>query len=921
MALDSGARFGPYEILGPLGAGGMGEVYRARDTKLGRDVALKVLPDAFAGDPDRLARFRREAQVLASLNHSNIAAIYGLEEADAVSGFSRTVSALVLELVDGETLADRISRGPIPIDEALPIARQIAEALEAAHEHGIVHRDLKPANIKLRDNGTVKVLDFGLAKLAERGPTEAGHYVADSPTITSPALLTGIGMLLGTAAYMAPEQARGKSVDKRADIWAFGCVLYQMLAGTRAFEGDDVSDTLATVLKSAPDWTKLPATVPPLVRLGIQECLEKDRARRLADMSAVRFAISDQAVVATAGQPASTTRAAASRYWALAAVAVVLSSALTGAALWALLPRAGQPTVTRFTYALPEGEVFTDPFTSSVALSRDGTQMAYVANQRIYLKPMSELTARPIPGTETQTNLIYVTFSPDGRSIVYWVRTGPGGSGFSTRGEIRRIATTGGAAITLARLEGGAFAMTWDGETLLFAQPGRGIMRVSENGSKEPELVVPTKGDDVLRGIQVLPGGDAVLFTVKPGGSPMATQEEWDEAQIVAQRFDSSERKPVARGTDARYLPTGHVLFVTRGVMFAVPFDIQRLEPRGAPVPVLEGVLRTMGAPVAGSATGGAHFSVSDTGTIAYVPGPASGGFDEARLMLTDRLGRSEALPVPPGAHESVRVSRDGKQAAIVTSSTSETYVSIYDLSGGTAPRRLTLQGNSRFAVWATDSHVAFQSDREGDLAIWRQRADGTTPAERLTRPEPGTEHVPGPWFPEGRRFLLVERKKEATDTLQIFSLGEGKAQTFGGVQNRGRIRASLSPNGRWVAYTPTGGEATGILLQPVPATGAVYPGPSPGRFPHWSGNDELLYSALGQLRSVKVRTEPSVTIGNPVPLPSEVSGVLAPALDYDVMPGGGFIAVTPAGKEVSGRQIHIVQDWFEELKARVPSP
>jgi len=310
MALASGARLGPYEIIGTLGAGGMGEVYRARDTRLQRDVAIKVLPDLFAADPERLARFHREAQVLASLNHPHIAAIYGLEESqDVGAGFSRPIRALILELVEGETLADWTARGPIPLDEAMPIARQIAEALEAAHEQGIIHRDLKPANIKVTPTGVVKVLDFGLAKLADAGPAKAGHYNPDgsvrlqadltiSPTITSPAMMTGIGMLLGTAAYMAPEQAKGKPADKRSDIWAFGCVLFEMLTGKRAFEGEDVSDILAAVLRGEPDWNALPADAPPYLRAIVKGCLVKDRKARIPDISAVRFLVDGAAALA-----------------------------------------------------------------------------------------------------------------------------------------------------------------------------------------------------------------------------------------------------------------------------------------------------------------------------------------------------------------------------------------------------------------------------------------------------------------------------------------------------------------------------------------------------------------------------------------------------------------------------------------------
>jgi serine/threonine-protein kinase len=400
----------------------------------------------------------------------------------------------------------------------------------------------------------------------------------------------------------------------------------------------------------------------------------------------------------------------------------------------------------------------------------------------------------------------------------------------------------------------------------------------------------------------------------------MATLEEWDDAQIVAQRLNSTERMLIARGTDGRYVPTGHVLFARRGAMFAIPFDVQRLEPRGASAPVLEGVLRTMGAVTAVSFTGSTHFAVSDSGTIAYVAGPASGTLDQSRLVLVDRSGKSQALQVPVGAHESPRVSSDGKQLAFVTTGNRQAYVSIYDIAGVSAPRRLTLEGSNRLPVWATTSHVAFQSDRGGDLAIWWQRADGTTPAERLTTPDSGVEHVPGPWFPDGRGFFFIERKS-GTNRLLTLSLGERKAAPFGAVESKLALRAVLSPNGRWVAYTISGGETEGIFLQPFPATGAVYPVVSPGRFPHWgpTGRD-ILYSAQGQAWAATLSTERSVTFGTPMPLPREISALLAPGFDYDVMPDGRLIAITSVGEDASQRQIQIVQNWFEELRARVPA-
>ncbi len=445
--LTPGTRLGPYEVLTHIGAGGMGEVYKATDTNLKRSVAIKVLPASVAGDAERLARFQREAEVLAVLNHPNIAAIYGLER-------SGNPTALVMELVEGPTLADRIAQGAIPIDEALPFAKQIAEALEAAHEQGIVHRDLKPANIKVRSDGTVKVLDFGLAKAMEPA-TGSSASMSLSPTITTPAM-TQVGMLLGTAAYMAPEQARGKTVDKRADIWAFGCVLYEMLTGKRAFDGEDIVDVLGAVARLDPDWTAIPDATPPVIRRLVRRCLEKDRKRRMADISTAVFLIEElrELPVDPARRPV-----ASSPLWMralLALVAVGVVAAIAGALAWAIKPST-LPLVTRSRLILPEGQQFTSG-SQSVAISLDGTQVVYVANQRLFLRTLSELEARPIQGSDspaiTLNGVSSPVFSPDGRSIAYW-----------DQGTIKRIVVGGGTAVTLCQSDR-LWGMSWSADEI-----------------------------------------------------------------------------------------------------------------------------------------------------------------------------------------------------------------------------------------------------------------------------------------------------------------------------------------------------------------------------------------------------------------------------------------------------------------------
>jgi eukaryotic-like serine/threonine-protein kinase len=492
VSLTAGMRVGPYEILTPLGAGGMGEVYRARDTKLGRDVAIKVLPEGFALDPERLARFKREAQLLASLNHPNIAAIHGLED-------STPVLALVLELVDGPTLADRIAEGPIAWSEAMPVARQIVDAVEAAHERGIIHRDLKPANIKIRADGTVKVLDFGLAKLRAGEASAAGMAAAGawtggthSPTLTTPAM-TQLGSLLGTAAYMSPEQAKGRPADKRSDVWAFGCVLFEMLTGRRAFEGEDVSDTLAAVLRAEPDWTAFPSDTPAAVRTLIRRCHERDPRRRIADISTARF-VFDEASSMSAASPAvaSVTGARPTRWRnaVLATSAMIAGAALAVAATRMLRRDAQSPIpVMRFSIAA-DGRIGTPVRFASI--SHDGTKILYVTD-RLFVRSLSEASARPLAVTDAPSNgfIAYPIFSPDGESIVFWY-------GDLTKGELKKVAVNGGPVQPIASASL-PFGISWDADGIVYSQfiPGSptGILRVSANGGKPEQLVALKPGE------------------------------------------------------------------------------------------------------------------------------------------------------------------------------------------------------------------------------------------------------------------------------------------------------------------------------------------------------------------------------------------------------------------------------------------
>ena len=895
MPLASGTHLGPYEILTMLGAGGMGEVYKARDTKLGRDVALKTLPESVTHDPERLARFRREAHVLAALNHPHIASIYGLEETDGQR-------FLVLELVEGETLATRIQRGPLPVAEALTIAREIAEALEAAHEKGIIHRDLKPANIALTSDDRVKVLDFGLAKATDPTAASDGKAPLNSPTITSPAMATGLGVILGTAAYMSPDQARGRVADKRSDVWAFGCVLFEMLTGKRVFEGDDVSDTLATILKSEPAWNALPPSLPPAIRSLLAGCLEKNHRERISDISAALFVLKRLTSTTTEVRaPAPPDHSPVK--WVALGVAVGAGVVAAAAGLWPR-PAPSSLPVTRFSLAVPEGLSLTLS-RRAVAVSPDGTRVAYAADGRLYVRSLSDGETRPIPGAEPG---VLPTFSPDGESLVFW-----------SDPTLKRIAVTGGVPVSVCQTTPAPYGIHWSDSGIVFVQPAAGIMRVSANGGT-PEMVVPiTPRDGLAQGPQLLPDGETILFTLAPRAA--SSSSLWEKAQIVAQSIKTGARKTlIEAGSDARYLPTGHLVYMVEGTLMAIPFDVRRMQITGGPVPVVEGIRRS------GAGVGfAAQLALSDSGVLVYVPGPSRAGHDD--VYLYDRKGTVTALNLPRGAYAYPRVSPDGESLAFETTDGKQAAISVYDLSGASSVRRLTFAGNNRLPIWSGDGkRVAFQSDREGDRAIfWQPVSAGT--AERLTRPEPGTFHVPESWAPGGDLFLFsVTNDKESETSLWTFSLRDRKASRFGDVTSKGvPTDAVFSPDGRWVAYQvgETGAAEATTYVQPFPANGTQFEIGRGGR-PLWARDGKQLFfvPAPSQFTVVSVRTDPTFAISNAVNIPRRF-GLAAPAnpRPYDVLPDGRIVAVDAANQagDQTSPQLQVVLNWFEELKRRVP--
>ena len=917
MPLSAGTRFGSYEISGPLGSGGMGEVYLARDTQLKREVAIKVLPEAFSQNADSLARFRREAELLATLNHAGIATIHGLEEASGMV-------AIVMELVVGETLAERIdglkAKGSrLPVDEAIAIARQLAEALEAAHDRGVVHRDLKPANIKITPDGKVKVLDFGLAKLVEHtaGPSGPASSIGPSvqPTLTLSTPPGGVrggigtveGTILGTPAYMSPEQARGKAVDRRADVWAFGCIFFEMLTGTDTFDvGNTVSDAIAAILTREPDWTALPADVPAHIRVLVRRCLQKDSQKRLRDIGDARIQIDEGPIEGALLAPMAPPRP----WWKRAvpaAIAALAAGAFVGAGMWRLRAPDHVPIVTRFSFTLGDGQQLSRPAHQFLAISPDGTQVVYVANGRLYLRAMSALEATPIPGTDSAPE--NPAFSPDGRSIVFGARAD---------NALKRIAVTGGAAVTICQA-GAVLGLSWAHDGSIFfgqEQGAKGILRVSANGGT-PEVVIAVKGREDAHGPQLLPDGEHVLFTLATGTGGT----RWDTAQIVVQSLKTGERKTLVNGgADGRYLATGHIVYGLGGVLYAVPFDARRLALTGEPVLLVEGVRAS------GLLSGSMQFSVSNTGSLVYIPARAQAVSDDVELGLIDRKGVVQRLKLPPGAYANPRVSPDGKSVAVALADGKGSDVWIYDLSGASPMRRLTFAGRNRLPIWSPDSRrIAFQSDRETDEAMFAQLADGSGTAARLTKPEPGTSHSPESWSPDGAH-LLFSATKGANVSLWALSLADRKAAPFGGVESYEPTNAMFSPYGRWVAYSSTEGKR-GILVQPFPATGAKYEIAPGGIGPVWSADGkELIWVGNDGFQIAGVTTGPSFAFGNPVTAPRGGLQFIGPSVQrtYSVTPDGRFLGIfAPASNATAAPapvKFQVVLGWFEELKARAPA-
>jgi Tol biopolymer transport system component len=872
MTLQSGVRVGGYEVVALVGAGGMGEVYRARDTRLGRDVALKVLADAVGSDPDRLARLHREAQVLAALNHSNIAHIYGLEESDGRR-------ALVLEFVEGPTLAERIARGPIALDEAIPIARQIVDALESAHEQGIVHRDLKPANVKLRPDGTVKVLDFGLAKaINDEGALAAASGLSRSPTITTPAM-TLAGVVLGTAAYMAPEQAKGRPVDKRSDVWAFGCVLYEMLSGHRTFDGDDVADTLAFVLTKEPDWSVLPPDTPDPIRKLLRRCLQKDRRRRLADISDARIEIDEaiDAPAAEAGTVARRQRLAASVRvaWTITGIALFALGA-TALGLWPR-PTPADPPVVRFTVTPPEGWTLASGLNrygadnAPVAVSPDGRFVALLARNaggqvRLWVRSLDALAARELPDTDGATGPFW---SPDSRFV-----------GFFADGKLKKIDVAGGSAITLCNAQSFNGASWGRGGFILFAQAGvtgGPILKVSASGGEPAPATRLEKTETFHLRPSFLPDGRHFFY--RAASSSLGA--------IYLASLESPERTVTIAAPDASNVTyaNGYLLHLRDTTLMAQPFDLGRLRPTGEPTPVAEQV-HTL--------TNYAMYSASDAGVLAYAAGVGVGGL---QLAWLDRSGTTQAAVQQRDSYNDVTLSPDGTQATVSIGSRDQSRfgardVWLVDLLHG-RPSRFTFDPARAFeSVWSPDgTRIVFNSSRNGHLDLFVKASSGAG-NEELLFADPQDKH-PTTWSPDGR-YLLYSTSENGGGVWVLPMTGDRKPYRFIHTPAN-ESQAHFSPDGRWVAYSSNESGTSRVYVAPFPGPGGKKQVSSQrGSEPRWRPDGkELFYLASDNvLTAVEVdASTDAVRLGAEHALFTLPPSV--PRSPYDVAPDGRFLATT----------------------------
>jgi len=861
MPLSAGTRLGPYEIIAALGVGGMGEVYRARDTKLNRDIAIKVLPEAVAADRERVARLEREAHLLAALNHPHIAHIHGFED-------STGTPALVMELVEGLTLADRVRKGPLPIDEALAIAKQIADALQAAHDQGIVHRDLKPANIKVRDDGTVKVLDFGLAKALEPAASAVSANAMQSPTITTPAMMTGIGVILGTAAYMSPEQAKGRPIDKRADIFAFGCVVYEMLTGKRAFDGQDVSEVLARVIEREPDWSALPANTPPGIRQLLKRCLEKNLKERRRDVGDVIADIDDATADATWAVPERRTNVAISRLGWVAAATTALALVVLGAIHFR--EKAAGPThemrvdiTTPATFAPEE-----------FALSPDGRSIVFVASgngpQRLWLRRFDEAAAQTLPGTEDAQSVFW---SPDRRSIV-----------FSTSRQIKRLDLSGGVPVVLADSSAEGTG-SWNSDGVILITRAGVVYRINASGEGQPVKVRQMPGGWILSP-QFLPDGKRFLYCVYSGAPEI-------RGTYVASLDEGASKRLGPAENGAAWLPPDRVLFVQQGSLWARRLDLKRLEWNGDPELITDSV--------GGRSSRRGSFSVSPDGTIAYRKQASI-----SQLTWLNREGKPSARPGDPDSNSLVapELSPDGKRVAVDRTVQGNRDVWLIDLVRGGMTRFTSNAAADGYPVWFPDgNHVAFETNRKGDFDIYVKALNGTGEEQPLVE-------GPGQQWPEDisrdRKFLLFIGEGDlwalplAGDDHKAFKVATAHNGQF-------------SPDGHWVALETHESGRSEVVVQSFPEQfGRWTVSTAGGQWPRWSADGKELYFIVdGKIMASTIHTSgSSLEAETPkVLFPVQLEWSLGGHPEYAVSRDGRFL-VNQFNEATSNTAITLILNW-----------
>ncbi len=911
MSLSPGARLGPYEVLEAIGAGGMGEVYRARDTKLKRDVALKILPEAFAADGDRLARFEREAQALAALNHPNIAQIYGFDgdlgrtEPPATAGPGpggpRPVPpaggslALVMELVEGEDLTARVAKGALPIDEALPIARQIALALEAAHEAGIIHRDLKPANIKVRTDGTVKVLDFGLAK-ALAGPDGTGSTnasaIANSPTLTARA--TELGVILGTAAYMAPEQAKGRAVDRRADVWAFGVVLYEMLTGRRAFGGEDVTEVMAAVIRDTPDLDALPAGTPPAVLRLLRRCLEKDPRKRLRDMGDAGVEL-DEAMSGKGDDRAPAAAEAAVGSSARSPIALVagavLVASLAGLAAWWMKPApVVERPITRFAVLLAEGQDLQNLAMQSIALSPDGRRLAYRSQGSIFIRNFGEVETRELVASQG----VGVWFSPDGEMVLYGTTTG-----------LSRMPVAGGTAQQIAASVQ-LFGADWGDDGTIVFSDSRSIKRVPDVGGEPETLVEASAPGDGVVWPQLLPDGRSLLYTNFGAGG---------RSTVVKPLAGGAARTVLSGFGGVRYVSSGHLIYGLDNHLFAVPFDLDRGEVAGTAVPLPEAVYVS-------TQSSWAQASVSRTGVLAHVMSDTPQ--ENLQLVWASADGTTSPALTVPRVYTDISLSPDGRRAAMHLWD-EENDVWVADLVRGGLTRITFTPAEEETPVWSPDGReLAYAASRDATRrSLFVKPADGSAAAvEREVWSDAGHFHV-NDWSADGRTIIIEARRAATLNDLVAIDIETGAATDLLS-SPYSEMQARLSPDGKWLAYVSDESSRKEVYVQPYPALDArVLVSIEGGVEPVWSADGRRLFFRSEDIMMSAMTSTSPLEFGPPERLfPDRFGRTQGEAhTHYDVAADGRFLMIDSPirGGPQQRQEINIVLNWGEQLKRLAP--